>query len=87
MATLWSCPQSDCPPTEIAPVDVPASGEAVGSESDVPSPLMRSRRCSTLRLTPSTSGIRKAQGFRVIRCTRRVNTEGVTWSGGWRSKG
>ena len=36
MATLWSCPQSDCPPTEIAPVDVPASGEAVGSESERP---------------------------------------------------
>ena len=28
MATLWSCPKSDCPPTEIAPVDVPESGVA-----------------------------------------------------------
>ena len=36
MATLWSCPKSDCPPTEIAPVDVPESGEAAGAESEPP---------------------------------------------------
>jgi len=85
MATLWSCPQSDCPPTEIAPVDVPASGEAVGSESE--RPFTTDEVAALLNVTVDTSGIRKAQGFRVIRCTRRVNTEGVTWSGGWRSKG
>jgi hypothetical protein len=34
MATLWSCPNSDCPPTEIAPVDLPESGEAAGAESE-----------------------------------------------------
>jgi excisionase family DNA binding protein len=34
MATLWSCPKSDCPPTEIAPVDLPESGEAPGAESE-----------------------------------------------------
>ena len=34
MATLWSCPNSDCPPTEIAPVDVSESGEAAGAESE-----------------------------------------------------
>ena len=36
MAKLWSCPKSDCPPTEIAPVDVPESGEAAGAESERP---------------------------------------------------
>ena len=36
MATLWSCPKSDCPPTEIAPLDVPAAGEAAGAESEPP---------------------------------------------------
>jgi excisionase family DNA binding protein len=36
MATLWSCPKSDCPPTEIASVDVPESGEAAGAESEPP---------------------------------------------------
>jgi excisionase family DNA binding protein len=36
MATLWSCPKSDCPPTEIAPVDVPESGEVAGAESERP---------------------------------------------------
>jgi predicted DNA-binding transcriptional regulator AlpA len=36
MATLWSCPKSDCPPTEIAPVDLPESGEAAGAESEPP---------------------------------------------------
>ena len=35
MATRWSCPKSDCPPTEIAPVDVPQSGES-GPESERP---------------------------------------------------
>jgi excisionase family DNA binding protein len=35
MATLWSCPKSDCPPTEIAPV-IPESGEAAGAESERP---------------------------------------------------
>jgi hypothetical protein len=34
MATLWSCPKSDCPPTEIAPVDVPESGEQAGAEAE-----------------------------------------------------
>jgi len=29
MATLWSCPKSDCPPTEIAPADVPELSAAV----------------------------------------------------------
>ena len=36
MATLWSCPKSDCPPTEIGPVDVPKSGEATSAESERP---------------------------------------------------
>ena len=36
MATLWSCPKSDCPPSEIAPVDVSESGEAAGAESERP---------------------------------------------------
>ena len=80
MATLWSCPKSDCPPTEIAPVDVPESGESAGAEPERPSPLMRLRRCSMFPLTPSL-------GLRVIRCTRRAITEGAMWSGGWRSKG
>jgi hypothetical protein len=34
MATLWSCPKSDCPPTEIAPVDVPESGEEASAEAE-----------------------------------------------------
>jgi excisionase family DNA binding protein len=34
MATLWSCPNAECPPTEIAPVDVPESGEAADAESE-----------------------------------------------------
>ena len=36
MATLWSCPKSDCPPTEVAPVDVPEFGEAAGAGSESP---------------------------------------------------
>ena len=36
MSTRWSCPKSDCPPTEIAPVDVPESGESAGTESERP---------------------------------------------------
>jgi hypothetical protein len=27
MPVMWSCPNPDCPATEIAPVDVPESGE------------------------------------------------------------
>jgi hypothetical protein len=34
MATLLSCPKSDCPPTEVAPVHVPESGEGAGAESE-----------------------------------------------------
>jgi hypothetical protein len=33
MATLWSCPKSDCPPTEVAPIDVPESDESAGADS------------------------------------------------------
>jgi excisionase family DNA binding protein len=36
MPVLWSCPNPDCPPTEIAPVDVPESGEAAGAQSQTP---------------------------------------------------
>jgi len=45
MATLWSCPNPDCPPSEIAPVDVPESGEAAATQAEVHSRLMRLRRC------------------------------------------
>jgi hypothetical protein len=34
MATLWSCPKSDCPPTAIAPEDVPESGEEASAEAE-----------------------------------------------------
>jgi hypothetical protein len=36
MPVLWSCPNPDCPPTEIAPVDVPEPGEAAGAQSETP---------------------------------------------------
>src|SRR5215212_6045620 len=32
MATLWSCPNPDCPPIAIAPVDVPES--SAGAEAE-----------------------------------------------------
>ena len=87
MATLWSCPQSDCPPTEIATVDVPASGEAVGSESERPFTTDEVAALLNVPLDTIYQWHKEGTGLRVIRCTRRVNTEGVTWSGGWRSKG
>jgi hypothetical protein len=34
MPALWSCPDPNCPPTAIAPVDVPESGEEAGAESE-----------------------------------------------------
>ena len=34
MPVLWSCPNPDCPPTKIAPVDVPESGERTGAEAE-----------------------------------------------------
>jgi hypothetical protein len=34
MPVLWSCPNPDCPPTEIAPVDVPESGEGTSAEPE-----------------------------------------------------
>jgi hypothetical protein len=34
MPVLWSCPDPNCPPTAIAPVDVPESGEEAGAESE-----------------------------------------------------
>ena len=34
MATLWSCPNPDCPPTEIAPVHVAESGKAASAEAE-----------------------------------------------------
>ena len=34
MPVLWSCPNPDCPPTEIAPVDVPESGEGTAAEPE-----------------------------------------------------
>jgi hypothetical protein len=33
MPVLWSCPNSDCPPTALAPVDVPDSSEGTGAEA------------------------------------------------------
>jgi len=34
MSVMWSCPDPNCPPTTIAPVDVPESGEDAGAESE-----------------------------------------------------
>jgi hypothetical protein len=34
MPVLWSCPDPNCPPTPVAPVDVPESGEEAGAESE-----------------------------------------------------
>jgi hypothetical protein len=34
MPVMWSCPNPDCPATEIAPVDVPESGERTGAEPE-----------------------------------------------------
>jgi hypothetical protein len=34
MPVLWSCPDPNCPPTAIAPVDVPESGEEAAAESE-----------------------------------------------------
>ena len=34
MPVLWSCPDPNCPPTAVAPVDVPESGEEAGAEAE-----------------------------------------------------
>jgi Helix-turn-helix domain len=34
MPVMWSCPDPNCPPTAIAPEDVPDSDEEAGAESD-----------------------------------------------------
>jgi hypothetical protein len=34
MSVLWSCPDPNCPPTAIAPVDVPESVEEAGAEAE-----------------------------------------------------
>ena len=34
MPVMWSCPDSNCPPTAIAPVDVPESVEEAGAEPE-----------------------------------------------------
>jgi hypothetical protein len=34
MPVLWSCPDPNCPPTAIVPVDVPESDDEAGAEPD-----------------------------------------------------
>jgi hypothetical protein len=34
MPVMWSCPDPNCPPAAIAPVDVSESGEEAGAESE-----------------------------------------------------
>jgi hypothetical protein len=34
MPVMWSCPDPNCPPTAIAPVDVPESGQEAGVEAE-----------------------------------------------------
>jgi hypothetical protein len=93
MATLWSCPKSDCPPTEIAPVDVPESGEAAGAESEPP--FTTDEVAALLNVPPDTiykwhkegtgpSGLSDAQGEPIPKKRRgpvaggaRGNTGGV----------
>jgi excisionase family DNA binding protein len=36
MPVLWSCPDPNCPPIAIVPVDVPEYDEAAGAESEPP---------------------------------------------------
>ena len=86
MPVMWSCPDPNAHPPESHPKTCPSLAKRPVLSRSASRP-MRLRRCSTFRLAPSTSGTRKVQGLRVIRCTRRAITEGATWSGGWRSKG
>jgi hypothetical protein len=34
MPVMWSCPDPNCPPTAIAPADVPESGEEASAEAE-----------------------------------------------------
>ena len=54
MATLWSCPNSDCPPTEIAPADVLNPANRPTLSPNVASQPMTLRRCSVFPLTLSS---------------------------------
>jgi hypothetical protein len=81
MPVMWSCPDPNCPPTAIAPVDVPESGEEASAEAEARFTTDEVARLlnvplGTIHLAPSTSGTRKAQGLRVIKRTRRAITEG-----------
>ena len=82
MATLWSCPKSDCPPIAIAPVDVPESGESAGAEAERTFTTDEVAALLNVPLDTIHSGTRKAQDLRVIRRTRKAITEEATWSGG-----
>jgi hypothetical protein len=73
MPVMWSCPNPDCPHTEIAPADVPESGEGTGAEAER---SFTADEVAALLNVPS--GTRKARGLRVIKRTRRAITGGAT---------
>jgi hypothetical protein len=86
VATLWYGPKSGCPPTEIAPLDVPASGEAAGRESEPPF-TTEVAALLNVPLNIIYKWHKEGTGPPGIKRTRRANPEEAMWSGGWRARG
>ena len=78
MPVLWSCPDPNCPPTAIVPVDVPEYDEAADAESEPP--FTTDEVAMLLNVPPATvhQWHQEGTGLRVIRRTRRAITEGST---------
>jgi excisionase family DNA binding protein len=86
MPVMWSCPDPNCPPTAITPVDVPDFGEEAGAESE----RFTTDEVAALLNVPRDTideWHQEGTGLRVIRLTRRAITEGAMSAGGWPSKG
>jgi hypothetical protein len=87
MPVMWSCPDPNCQPSAIAPVDVPYFGEEAGVEAEARFTTDEVARLLNVPLHTIHKWHQEGTGPRVMRCTRRAITEGATSSGGWRSKG
>ena len=84
---LWSCPNPDCPPIAIAPVDVPESGESAGAEAEGTFTTDEVAALLNVPLDTIDQWHEEGTGPPGIRRTRKAITGEATLSGGWRSKG
>jgi hypothetical protein len=86
MSVLWSCPDPNCPPTTIAPVDVPESGEEAGAEEEARFTTDEVAALLNVPLDTISEWHQEGTGPPGYQTHKESHYRRVDVSGGWQSK-